>query len=105
MNCEIIWDEVKPSISTWGPTPSTKDRTPIIQALVKDSHPRMKIKKDDIRLYVDGRRVTTFALESSGLLTYTPNKNLTFGKHTVKVVVKEAEGLKATKTWSFLVKK
>lgn len=101
--CEIIWDGVGPSISAWGPTPSTNDSTPIIQVNARDSHPRMRIRKSDVKLYVDGRRVTASYNPRRGLLTYTPERKLATGKHTVKVEVVEEEGLKATKTWSFKV--
>jgi Ca2+-binding RTX toxin-like protein len=102
VNCETIWDGVGPSISAWGPTPSTSDPTPIIQANVRDSHPRMRIRESDVRLYVDGR-VTASYDPLRGLVTYMPKRRLAAGKHTVKVEVGEAEGLKATKTWSFKV--
>lgn len=103
VGCEIIWDGVKPSISAWGPTPSTKDPTPIIQVNARDSHPRVKLGESDVKLYVDGRRVTASYNPLSGLLTYTPGRKLSTGKHTVKAEVVEKEGLKATKTWSFKV--
>lgn len=103
VNCEIIWDGVGPSISAWGPTPSTNDRTPIIQANARDSHPRARIRKADVKMYVDGQRVAASYNPRRGLLTYTPAKNLALGRHTVKVVVVEEEGLKATKSWSFRV--
>lgn len=101
--CEIIWDGVGPSISSWGPTQSTKDRTPIIQANARDSHPRARIKKADVKMYVDGRRVSASYNPLRGLLTYTPTMRLALGSHTVKVEAVEEEGLKATKTWSFKV--
>ncbi len=104
IDCEIISDGVGPVIPVWGPSPSTEDRTPRIQANVRDSHPRMKIQRSNIKLYVDGRQVTTFAYDPDRrLLTYTPQRNLALGKHTVKVVAKEAEGLTETKSWSFSV--
>ena len=104
MDCEIISDGVRPAIPVWAPSPSTEDRTPRIQANVRDSHPRMKLKQSNIKLYVDGRQVSAFTYDPNrGLLTYTPQRNLSFGKHTVKIVAKEAEGLTSTKSWSFSV--
>ncbi len=103
VDCEIIWDGVGPSISSWAPTPTTNDPTPLIQVNARDSHPRMRIRKSDVKLYVDGRQMTASYNPRRGLLTYTPERKLATGKHTVKVEVVEEEGLKATKTWSFKV--
>ena len=62
----------------------------------------MKLKQSNIKRSVDGRQVSAFTYDPNReLLTYTPQSNLSLGKHSVKLVVKEAEGLTATKSWSF----
>lgn len=93
-----------PTISAMRPVDgsSTTDRTPPISATVRDA--TTDLAKTHIRLYVDGNSVTTFAYDrATDKLAYTPGANLSYGKHTVKIVAKDPQGLGATKTWSFSV--
>lgn len=96
-------DTVKPSISGLVPKPgsSTKDRTPAIKATVKDN--LMNLSRSHIKLYLDGKRITTFSYNrSTDRLTYT-SKKLSLGKHTVKLVARDAAGNVMVKKWSFKV--
>lgn len=98
-------DATKPSISGLKPKPgsSTRDRTPTIKATVKDN--LTNLSKGHIKLFLDGKQVpkTKFSYNrSTDGLTHT-SKKLTFGKHAVKIVARDAAGNVALKSWSFRV--
>jgi subtilisin-like proprotein convertase family protein len=98
-------DTVKPSISGLEPRANStiKDRTPTIKATVKDN--LTDLSKNHIKLFLDGKPVprTKFSYNrSTDGLTYT-SKKLTFGKHAVKIVARDAAGNVAVKSWSFKV--
>ena len=79
----------------------TKDRTPTIIAMVKDSP--AKLAKANIKLYIDGRAKSVFSYSpTSGNLTYTC-KWLRLGWHSVKIVATDAQGRSTVKTWKFRV--
>jgi hypothetical protein len=81
---------------------STTNRKPPISATVRDA--TTDLAKSDIQLVLDGRSVTTFSYDQGqDKLSYMPSRDLSFGKHTVKVVATDAKGLSATKSWSFSV--
>ena len=93
-----------PRIRPLSPNPGseTRDRTPTIKAKVTDND--HDLEKRDIKLFLDGDRVRNFDYSRGrNVLDYTPNNNLSFGKHTVKVVALAARGEKATERWSFRV--
>ena len=93
-----------PRIRPISPNPGseTRDRTPTIKAKVTDND--HDLEKRDIRLFVDGDRVRNFDYSRSrNVLDYTPNNNLSLGRHTVKVVAVAAQGEKATERWSFRI--
>ena len=95
-----------PKISPISPNPGseTGDRTPTIKAKVTDND--HDLEKRDIKLYLDGDRVRNFDYSRGrNVLDYTPKNNLSFGKHTVKVVAVAAQGEKATERWSFKVER
>jgi hypothetical protein len=88
------------------PGSETRDRTPLIKAKVTqdNNNDNNKLNKRDITLYVDGDKEGDFTYRSGkGLLEFTPENNLSFGKHTVKVVVKGGQGQKEREKWSFRV--
>jgi subtilisin-like proprotein convertase family protein len=98
-------DTIKPTIKPISPKPgaSTQDRTPTIRATVKDT--ATDLRKGNIKLFVDGKRKTNFRYSvSRDTLTYTTSP-LAFKRHTVKVVVRDAAGNVAVRSWSFTVKK
>lgn len=92
-----------PTISRPAPAPSssTRDRTPTISALVRDS--QTDLAKANVKLYVDGRRVTTFSYtQASDRLKYAPRNPLREGRHTVRVVANDGS-LGKSRSWSFRV--
>jgi len=94
-----------PTISSLRPAPgsSTRDRTPVVRATVRDA--QTNLGKSNIRLYVDGRRKTTFSYDrSTDRLKYASGR-LDFGRHTVKVVAVDGAGLGESRTWRFGVKR
>lgn len=98
-----VSDCVEPTISnlTLAPESSTRDRTPTIRATVSDD--RTNLAKSNIKLFVDGRRKTTFSYDrSTDRLRYTSGK-LSYGWHTVRIEAKDAYNNSATETWRFRV--
>ncbi len=96
-------DTTRPTVSSMSPRPSstTRDRTPTIKATVRDG--QSNLVKGNVKLYVDGRRVTTFSYSAStDRLSYT-TKSLSYARHTAKIVATDAAGNSVTKTWSFKV--
>ncbi len=84
------------------PGSQTRDRTPTIEAKVTDND--NDLEKRDIKLYLDGDRIRNFDYSRRReRLEYTPDNNLSFGKHTVKVVAEAARDEKATERWSFRI--
>ncbi len=93
-----------PRIRPISPNPGseTRDRTPTIKAKVSDND--HDLEKRDIKLFLDGDRIRNFDYSRSrNVLEHTPNNNLSFGRHTVKVVAVAAQGEKATERWSFRI--
>jgi Tol biopolymer transport system component len=83
---------------------TTTDRTPLIGAKVTDA--QTNLTKSNLNLFLDGIRIarTEFAYNrDTDRLTYTPETNLSLGKHTVKVVARDPEGLVKRRSWSFSV--
>ena len=83
------------------PGASTRDRTPTVSAIVRDS--QTNLAKANVRLYVDGRRVTTFSYNRvSDKLTYTPGRALGVGRHTVRMVANDGS-LSGERSWAFRI--
>lgn len=98
-------DTKKPTISRLSPKPgaSIRDRTPTIRATVKDT--ATNLRKSNIKLYVDGKRKSSFRYSvSQDRLTYTTGP-LAFKRHTVRIVVRDQAGNVGAKSWRFTVKK
>jgi hypothetical protein len=88
------------------PGSDTRDRTPLIKAKVTEdnNNDNNKLNKRDIKLYLDGDKKGDFTYRSGkGLLEFTLENNLSFGKHTVKVVAEGGQGQKEREKWSFRV--
>ncbi len=94
-----------PSITPLAPRPAStiKDRTPLIKATVVDKE--TDLAKSNIKLFLDGQQImmTFNYYRSTDTLSYTPSSNLALGKHTVKVVAKDAQGLSTARSWSFTI--
>jgi subtilisin-like proprotein convertase family protein len=102
-----VWtvDTRKPAISRPSPKPgaSTRDRTPTIRATVRDN--LTNLSKGNIKLYVDGKRKTSFLYNvSRDSLTYTTGR-LAYKRHTVRVVVSDQAGNVEARSWRFSVNK
>jgi len=83
---------------------TTTDRTPLIGAKVTDA--QSNLAKSNITLFLDGIKIarTEFSYNrDTDRLNYTPETNLSLGKHTVKVVARDPGGLVKTRSWSFSV--
>ena len=91
-----------PAITNLKPAPDSeiRDRTPLITATVRDA--QTNLAKTNIKLFVDGESKTTFSYDcSTDKLSYASGQ-LSFGRHTVKIVATDGV-LSATKSWSFKV--
>ena len=60
-----------------------------------------RLTRSDVAASVDGRRVTGFSFDG-GRLSYT-SKRLSRATHTVEIMATDAQGARATETWSFRV--
>ncbi|MGB3633111.1 MAG: multicopper oxidase domain-containing protein, partial [Rubrobacteraceae bacterium] len=92
-----------PTIAILRPRPNskTRDRTPTIVARVKDG--QTKLAKGNVKLFVDGRRVTRFRYNpTTGQLTYT-SRRLKFGRHSVKIIATDPQRRSTTRSWKFRV--
>ena len=93
-----------PTITSLRPPPgsSTTDRTPTIAATVTDQ--QTNLAKSNITLVLDDVAIPRSAYSynlSTDRMIYTPQKNLSFGKHAIKVIALDGSGLSTTKRWSF----
>jgi len=98
-------DTKKPAISSPSPKPGTniRDRTSTIRATVRDA--ATNLRKANLKLYVDGKRKTSFRYSvSTDRLTYTTGR-LAYKRHSVRVVVRDQAGNVAARSWSFTVKR
>jgi subtilisin family serine protease len=95
---------VAPMITTWGPRPNARirDRTPIIRVTVEDDE--TELTADRIELHIDGDQKWGFTYDQTNdTLAYRTGR-LSFRRHVVHVVVRNAGGLEEeTRTWGFRV--
>lgn len=83
---------------------SVRDRTPRIQATVRDS--QTDLAKDNVGLFLDGRAVGTFSYDpETDVLSRVPSSPLSYGSHTVKVTGTDGAGNTTAKKWRFNVKR
>lgn len=98
-------EAIGPTVTSVRPAPSgrTRDRTPTISATVSDN--RTELTNSFIRLYVDGRAITNFTYDQANdRLSYTSSR-LSYGGHTVRVDVTDADRNTATEAWSFRIRR
>lgn len=103
---DMSWvvDTSKPRIGSVKPAPGARirDRTPTIRAVVRDRW--SDLSKDNIRLYVDGRKITTFRYNrATDRLKFTSRRGL--GRHRVKIVARDSVDHTAYKSWSFRIRR
>ncbi len=89
-------DATKPTISAVRPK-RTRDRTPLIAATVRDE--RTNLRKKSIRLYVDGRRKTRFSYDAKTDRLRHESRRLSYGRHRVRIVARDAAGNVVAKSW------
>lgn len=77
-----------------------RDATPLISAVVRDRE--TNLKKANIKLFVDGRTKDFSYSAATDKLT-RQSTSLKPGSHTVKVIARDAQGLRNTKSWTFKV--
>jgi hypothetical protein len=95
-----------PTITSLRPTidSTVTDRTPLIGAKVTDVE--TNLAKSNITLFLDGigiARAEFFYNRETDRLRYTPETALSLGKHTVRVVARDPEGLVKRRVWSFRI--
>lgn len=96
-------DTMEPIIKSVRPVSGskTRDRTPAIRAVIRDN--KTNLVKSNIRLYVDGRKIGAFAYNAStDRLAYTSGR-LSYARHTIKLVARDASGNTRTVISRFIV--
>lgn len=98
-------DGVDPVVFNVEPAPSAKirDRTPIIRAIVRDN--QTNLAKQNIRLYLDGRRLTNFYYNRDNDRLARGTGRLSYSRHTVKIFAYDGAGNVKIAKWSFQVAK
>ncbi|MDQ3386389.1 MAG: S8 family serine peptidase [Actinomycetota bacterium] len=98
-------DTISPTVTSMRPRPgsSTRDRTPTIKSVVRDSG--SNLSKANIKLFVDGRGKGKFSYnQSTDKLTYRSGK-LSYRRHAVRVTATDPSGNTTSKAWKFRVKR
>ncbi len=94
----------RPRVSNPRPAPGSRvrSRTPAIAATVRDRE--TNLRKADISLFLNGERTTAFKYDRrTDRLTHTPRRPLATGRHTIRIVVRNRQGQRAVRSWSFRV--
>ena len=88
-----------PVIVGLGPGGSTRDRTPLISATVRDEE--TDLTQSQIQLYIDGHQKLDFSYDqTTDALTYNSGR-LANRRHSVQIVADDGQGLQEGRTWSF----
>ena len=91
-----------PLVSDVRPISKRHDRTPTIRAIVQDTD--SELIQTDMKLYLDGSEISDFYYDqTTDMLTFTPGSRLSFGRHYVEIIVRDAKGLDKTRAWTFRV--
>ena len=92
-----------PAITGLLPSPgsTTRDRTPTLEATVRDAE--TELTASHISLHLDDQPRAFSYDQLTDRLSFTPSIKLSFGSHTVRVEARDGDGLVATETWSFRV--
>jgi hypothetical protein len=94
-----VVENTPPEIGPVKPTGKIRDRTPLIEATVKDA--QTDLTQSHITLKVDGA-VKTFAYDAAGDKLVRQSNKLAFGKHKVSVEATDGQET-TTRIWSFKV--
>lgn len=92
----------KPVIARPAPVESTRDRTPVVSAVVRDG--QTDLRRANVRLYVDGRRVVRFSYDPATDRVRYSSPRLRKGQHSVVVAATDEWGLVAVRRWGFRVR-
>ena len=79
----------------------TSQRRPRI--FLEFSTRRSPVDADSLRMSVDGRDVTAQAELSPAAISYTPTEDLAAGTHQVSVMLRDVDGARGEKSWSFVI--
>ena len=102
---EPVPPNTRPTITGMTPDPGSlvRSHTPTIRARVHDD--QTNLSKENIRLWVDGKRVERFSYDrASDRLSYECPK-LDGGRHKVLIVAKDGKGLSTGRFWGFVVRR
>jgi subtilisin family serine protease len=88
-----------PTIKSPKPTGTTRDRTPLISAVVTDAE--TELNQGNAGLFVDGQ-AKAFSYDAATDKLRRQSGKLAYGKHTVRVEANDGQ-LESSKTWSFKV--
>jgi thermitase len=92
----------EPVIARPGPRGNIKDRTPILKMRVYDRE--TELTGDDIRVYIDGKRIDGFSYNSKqGQLVFEFRNKLSYGAHRVQVIAEDEKELTNESGWKFRV--
>jgi len=94
---------IKPIIIVLTPEPQQTVHTPFPTITAAYSAPASAIDPEGIVLKVDSVDVTQGATVTETHLTYTPERGLSPGTHTVEITVRDRNGSRARRAWNFNV--
>ena len=96
-------DARPPRISKVGPRRSVRSARPTIRARVADRD--SAVRRRSIVLRLDGRRVSGVRYAAGrGQVRWTPKRRLAPGRHVVRLVVRDAAGNRAVRSWRFRIR-
>jgi hypothetical protein len=105
----FVVDALKPSIASTRPSPgsATRDRTPLISAVVKDRRTASlagSVARSGITLLVDGVSRPFGYGAATGKVSWQAFTQR-IGKHTVQLSATDAVGNRASRTWTFRIRR
>lgn len=80
-----------------------RDRTPRITAITTDAQQRLS--KSSIKVSVDGRNVSVASYSNATHKLMANSRKLTYGSHTLRIIVRDGAGEVTTKTSRFKVRR
>jgi PKD repeat protein len=98
----VVTDDTAPVVRRIRPTGVVRDRTPTVRATVRDRH--SAVRRRDLVMRIDGRRVDVRYDARRGVLSWTPQRALSRGRHVVRLAVADTAGNRRVVTWRFRVR-
>jgi len=101
----VLRDTIPPEVKIIYPIKEQiiSNRKPLIQLKVSDKG--LGIYQDNIILYLDGHKVINEWHPLFHHLKYRVRNPLSYGKHTLKIWVKDRAGHITSETWNFYIRK